>query len=319
MNNIYFLGFIPKPYVWVVVDADEHWYDFNDKNNKSLLIRDVVFAAEGKDLSIKVTRPGMVWISSNTKRLTISQEDDYFKAVELRKKLIKIANVYNYLLALTSKEYISGFSTSIIPIEITLHETMCMKFFGEIGQNLNEPTTFIPTYPNVTSVMNLEFKELGSRDGQISVDAYKKAFDVLERLDEQGIECLNTLSKSESEYLNSDYSTSLILSWFIIEHIILDIFLREANGNMNKNGNSPKFDDMLSKVQSTANYREYSSVIALITQAKNARNGFAHRNEQVDKDSAEKSLNAAFALASYKLKIDLKHSIYVPQILSYAN
>ncbi|MFM4875022.1 hypothetical protein ACEUDK_18930 [Aeromonas veronii] len=139
----------------------------------------------------------------------------------------------------------------------------------------------------------------------------------LERLDEKGIECLNILSKSESEYLNSDYSTSLILSWFIIEHIILDIFLREANGNMNKNGNSPKFDDMLSKVQSTANYREYSSVIALITQAKNARNGFAHRNEKVDKDSAEKSLNAAFALASYKLKIDLKHSIYVPQILSY--
>ncbi|MFQ2610563.1 hypothetical protein ACK3ZS_07065, partial [Aeromonas caviae] len=75
--------------------------------------------------------------------------------------------------------------------------------------------------------------------------------------------------------------------------------------------------NLLSKVQSTANYREYSSVIALITQAKNARNGFAHRNEKVDKDSAEKSLNAAFALASYKLKIDLKHSIYVPQILSY--
>ena len=317
MNNVYFLGFTPKPYVWVVVDADEHWYDFNARKNKSLFIREVVYAAEGKDLSIIVTRPGMVWISSNTKRLATTQEDDFFKTVELRKNIIKVANVFNYLLALTSKDYASGCATSIIPIEITLHETMCMKFFGESGQNLDEPTTFIPTCPNVTSAMNLEFKELESRDSQIYVDAYKKAFDVLERLDEKGIECLNTLSKSESEYLNSDYSTSLILSWFIIEHIILDIFLREANGNMNKNGNSPKFDDMLSKVQSTANYREYSSVIALITQAKNARNGFAHRNEKVDKDSAEKSLNAAFALASYKLKIDLKHSIYVPQILSY--
>lgn len=319
MNNIYFLGFIPKPYVWVVVDADEHWYDFNDKNNKSILIRDVVFAAEGKDLSIKVTRPGMVWISSNTKRLTISQDDDYFKAVELRKTLIKIANVYNYLLALTSKEYISGFSTSIIPIEITLHETMCMKFFGEIGQNLKEPTTFIPTYPNLTSVMNLEFKELGSRDGQISVDAYKKAFDVLERLDEKGIECLNTLSKSESEYINSDYSTSLILSWFIIEHIILDIFLNEASGEMTTKGHSPKLDDMLVKIKTTENYNKYESVVPLIEKAREARNGFAHRNEQVDKFSAENSLNAAFALASYKLKIDLKHSICVPQFLSYAN
>jgi hypothetical protein len=70
MNNIFFLGFIPKPYVWVVVDANEHWYDFNARNNKSLFIREVVFAAEGKELSIKVTRPGMVWISSKTKRLT---------------------------------------------------------------------------------------------------------------------------------------------------------------------------------------------------------------------------------------------------------
>lgn len=317
MNNFYFLGFIPKPYVWVVVDANEHWYDFNARNNSSLFIREVIFATEGKDLSIIVTRPGMVWISSNTKRLATTQEDDYFKAVELRKNLIKIANVYNYLLALTSKEYTSGCTTSIIPIEITLHETMCMKFFGESGENLNEPTTFIPTCPNLTSVMSFEFKELERRDGQVSVDAYKKAFDFLDRLDEKGIERLNTLSKSESEYLNSDYSTSLILSWFIIEHIILDIFLEEANGKMNKSGNSPKFGCMLSKVQDTANYHEYASVIELITQAKNARDGFAHRNEQVDKDSAEKSLNAAFALASYKLKIDLKHSICVPQILSY--
>lgn len=317
MNNVYFLGFIPKPYVWVVVDADEHWYEFNARNNKSIFIREVVFAAEGKDLSIIVTRPGMVWISSNTKRLAATQEDDYFKAVELRKNLIKIANVYNYLLALTSKEYISGFATSIIPIEITLHETMCMKFFGGSGQNLNEPTTFIPACPNVTSVMNLEFKELESRDGQISVDAYKKAFDVLERLDEKGIECLNTLSKSESEYLNSDYSTSLILSWFIIEHIILDVFLNEASGEMTTKGHSPKLDEMFVKIKVTDNYHKYASVIPLIEKARDARNGFAHRNKKVDKGSAENSLNAAFALASYKLKIDLKHSICVPQLLSY--
>ncbi|AUY10019.1 hypothetical protein C3F36_11130 [Aeromonas sp. ASNIH2] len=58
----------------------------------------------------------MVWISSKTKRLTTNQEDDYFKTVELRKDLIKIANVYNYLLALTSKEYTSGFTTSGIQI-----------------------------------------------------------------------------------------------------------------------------------------------------------------------------------------------------------
>lgn len=319
MNNVYFLGFIPKPHVWVVVDADEHWYDFNAKNNKSLLIRDVVFAAEGKDLSIKVTRPGMVWISSNTKRLTISQEDDYFKAVELRKKLIKIANIYNYLLALKSKEYISGFSTSIIPIEITLHETMCMKFFGEIGQNLNEPTTFIPACPNINSVINLEFKELGSRDGQVSVDAYKKAFDDLVSLDEQDIEYLNTLSKSESEYLNSDYNTSLILSWFVIEHIILDIFLNEASGKMTETNHSPRLDDMLKKIKNTDNYHDYASVIPLIEKARDTRNGFAHRNKQVDKDSAENSLNAALVLASYKLKIDLKHSICVPPLLSYGN
>ncbi|MEE9708940.1 hypothetical protein [Aeromonas caviae] len=283
MNNIFFLGFIPKPYVWVVVDANEHWYDFNARNNKSLFIREVVFAAEGKELSIKVTRPGMVWISSKTKRLTTNQEDDYFKTVELRKDLIKIANVYNYLLALTSKEYTSGFTTSIVPIEITLHETMCMKFFDGNGQNLNEPTTFIPTCPNVTSAMNIEFKELESRDGQISVDAYKKAFDVLERLDEKGIECLNMLSKSESEYLNSDYSTSLILSWFIIEHTVLDVFLNEASGKMSAKGHSPKLDEMLVKIKDTDNYHEYASVISLIGKAKDARNGFAHRNKKVDK------------------------------------
>ncbi|MGV2846082.1 hypothetical protein ACE1OG_19650 [Aeromonas hydrophila] len=317
MNNVFFLGFIPKPYVWVVVDANEHWYDFNARNNKSLFIREVVFAAEGKELSIKVTRPGMVWISSNTKRLTTNQEDDYFKVVELRKNLIKIANVYNYLLALTSKEYNSGFTTSIVPIEITLHETMCMKFFDGSGNNLNEPTTFIPTCSNVTSVIELEFKELESRYGQISVDAYKKAFDVLERLDEKGIECLNMLSKSESEYLNGDYSTSLILSWFIIEHTMLDIFLNEASGKMSTKGHSPKLDEMLVKIKCTDNYHEYASVIPLIGKAKDARNSFAHRNKKVDKTSAENSLNAAFALFSYRFQIVLKHSICVPQLLSY--
>ncbi|MDT3275209.1 hypothetical protein Q4Q54_17240, partial [Shewanella sp. SP2S2-4] len=111
----------------------------------------------------------------------------------------------------------------------------------------------------------------------------------------------------------------LILSWFVIEHIILDIFLNEASGKMTETNHSPRLDDMLKKIKNTDNYHDYASVIPLIEKARDTRNGFAHRNKQVDKDSAENSLNAALVLASYKLKIDLKHSICVPPLLSYGN
>lgn len=318
MSQNYFLGFMPKPHMWVIENERESWHELNKDIRRTAIERRIALSIEGDIFSIKVTKTGVVWISSQELNLTVEANQDFYSIIDQRKKLVNVANAYNYLLSILSILYTSGFSTRIYPIEVSMHETMSMNFSGTDQYCLNEPTTFIPTCPGIS---HINFTNTDDCDGQILVRAYQEAFNNLEMIcnaDLDNLNKLNTLSKSESEYINGDYNTSLILSWFTIENSILHIFLNEAGGKTKNNGHSPQIDHMVNQIMNIIDYKQFPYIIENLAQIKNARNGLAHRNKCIDRQTAEMSLRAAIELLSYLFPVDLKHDLVLPSMLSYS-
>lgn len=300
-----FVGFYVSSPFWAGNKPDLNFEKLTDKQFTELMSEEV-FLYDHKDYKLIVCKDGLFLFQTAKlkKELDRTTEEDNSNFQYDLKLWTTYVNYLNCIYLLFESSVINEISFNFLEIsEITHQEALIMRI--EDGHKGIQPTN---TFSLCATFANGRYRSEYNNLNPIKSDPRilfrkeipKKVFDRLNFDFEkvfhkyEYIELLSQTTKSISEYKVGNYSTSLVISWFIIESYLMDLWknLIDSNNKTFSDGkkriNSDRFKNLSRfPIGQVLNFLELSGSITYeefieIDDLRNYRNDIIHVNKKYE-------------------------------------
>ncbi|MGE8723366.1 hypothetical protein ACO2KH_18700 [Leptospira terpstrae] len=233
-DKITYTYFFTTPTFWAV--SKPNFNIPNIETNLYDVLSEIVYEMKGDGLTLRVARDGMIELRSDSIEMALdvhraTGEFNFFRETKLWQEYLKLANAMILLLdcVYTQKLKIGFFKfQEIAPSDVARITYEGNKFSGKsmsphsLAQHL-AMSRWASQHPRG---IPLEHSPLWGFRQVVPVEVLDAVFSLLRKIisDSTKLDLISSLAKAFSEYKNTNLKLSIVLSWFIVESTMNDLY-----------------------------------------------------------------------------------------------